>query len=111
MNNFKGGFGGFGGLGGANLSQLMKQAQKMQQNLETAKKEIAETEFTATAGGGMVEVKMSGTRELKSVKLKPEIVNPEDIEMLEDLICASINDALNQINKMEAEKLPQLPGM
>lgn len=108
MNNFRGGFGGFGG---ANLSQLMKQAQRMQADLEMAKREIAETEFKATAGGGMVEVNMSGTRELKSVKLKPEIVNPDDIEMLEDLICASVNDALNQVSKMESEKLPQLPGV
>lgn len=108
MNNFRGGFGGFGG---ANLSQLMKQAQKMQQDLEEAKREIAETEFKATAGGGMVEVLMTGTRTLKSIKLKPEIVSPDDIEMLEDLICASVNDALNQISKMESEKLPQLPGV
>jgi len=108
MNNFRGGFGGFGG---ANLSQLMKQAQKMQQDLEVVKKEIAETEFKATAGGGMVEVKMTGAKILKSVNLKPEIVNPDDIEMLEDLICASINDVLNQISKMESEKLPQMPGV
>ncbi|MDD3397549.1 MAG: YbaB/EbfC family nucleoid-associated protein [Clostridia bacterium] len=108
MNNFRGGFGGFGG---ANLSQLMKQAQKMQQDLEVVKKEIAETEFKATAGGGMVEVKMTGAKILKSVNLKPEIVNPDDIEMLEDLICASVNDVLNQISKMESEKLPQMPGV
>ncbi|MDD2445901.1 MAG: YbaB/EbfC family nucleoid-associated protein [Clostridia bacterium] len=108
MNNFRGGFGGFGG---ANLGNLMKQAQKMQQEIEEAKKVLAEKEFKATVGGGMVEVNMNGTRILKSIKLKPEIVDAEDIEMLEDLICAAINDALNQISKAESEQLPQIPGM
>ena len=109
MNNFRGGFGG--GFGGANIGQLMKQAQKMQQDMEEAKNEICQMEFKATAGGGMVEVVMTGGRTLKSIKLKPEIVDPDDIEMLEDLICASVNDALAQIAKTENEKLPQMPGM
>jgi len=109
MNNFRGGFGG--GFGGANIGQLMKQAQKMQQDMEQAKNEICQTEFKSTAGGGMVEVVMMGNRNLKSIKLKPEIVDPDDIEMLEDLVCASVNDALNQIARMENEKLPQMPGM
>jgi len=107
MNNFKGGFGGFNG----GINQLMKQAQKMKKDIETAKQEIAEKEFKATVGGGMVEVVMMGSRTVKSVKLNPEVINVDDAELLEDLICAAINDVLNQIENMEKEKLPQMPGM
>ena len=109
MANFRGGFGG--GFGGANLSQLMKQAQKMQEDLANAKEELFSTEFKATAGGGMVEVVMMGDKTLKSIKFKPEIVDPDDVEMLEDLTAAAINDAINQISKAESEKIPQIPGM
>lgn len=105
MNGFRGGF------GGANLQQLMKQAQRMQQDIETAKQEIAQTEITGSAGGGMVEVKMMGNRKLNKVSLKPEIVDPDDVEMLEDLICAAFNDAQEKIAKLESEKLPNIPGM
>ncbi|MDD2227134.1 MAG: YbaB/EbfC family nucleoid-associated protein [Clostridia bacterium] len=115
MNNYKGGFGGgFGGFGGG-INQLMKQAQKMQKDIETAKEEIAEKEFKATVGGGMVEVVMMGNRTVKSVKLVPEIINEvinaNDVELLEDLICAAMNDVLTQIENIEKEKLPQMPGM
>ncbi|MBQ9785956.1 MAG: YbaB/EbfC family nucleoid-associated protein [Clostridia bacterium] len=107
MANFRGGFGG--GFGGANLQNLMRQAQKMQEDMQRSKKEIEETDFTASVGGGMVSVVMGGNRKVKSVNLKPEIVDPDDIEMLQDLIVAGVNDALAQIEKMEKEKLPQLP--
>ena len=106
MNGFRGGFGG--GFGGGNLQALMKQAQKMQEDMERAKEEIANTEVSASAGGGMVEVVMTGERVLKSVSLKPEVVDPDDIEMLEDLIVASVNDCLSQITKLEKEKLPNV---
>ena len=105
MNGFKGGF------GGANLQQLMKQAQRMQQDIETAKQEIANTEITGTAGGGMVEVKMMGNRKLNKVSLKPEVVDGDDVEMLEDLICSAFNDAMDKITALEKEKLPNIPGM
>lgn len=105
MSGFKGGF------GGANIQQLMKQAQKMQQDIELAKQEIAQTEVLGSSGGGMVEVTMMGNKTLKKVKLKPEVVDPDDIEMLEDLICAAFNDAKDKIEKMESEKLPNIPGM
>jgi len=108
MNNFRGGFGGFGG---ANLNQLMKQAQKMQADMEAKKNELHATEFKATAGGGMVEVTMMGSRTLKSIKFKPEIVDPDDVEMLEDLVVAAVNDALSQIAKKEAEGMPSMPGL
>ena len=109
MANFRGGFNG--GFGGANIGQLMKQAQKMQEELARAKEELFNTEFTATAGGGMVEVVMMGNKTLKSIKFKPEVVDPDDVEMLEDLTIAAINDAINQIQKAESEKMPQMPGM
>lgn len=103
MNGYRGGFGGFNG---GNLSALMKQAQKMQEEMGKIREEINNTEFTASAGGGMVETTMMGDRTLKSVKLKPEVVDPDDVEMLEDLIVASVNDCLTQISKLEKEKLP-----
>lgn len=105
MNGFRGGF------GGANIQQLMKQAQKMQQDIEQAKKEIAETEVVGTSGGGMVEVIMTGDKTVKKINLKPQIVDPDDVEMLEDLICAAFNDAKQKIEKLEQEKLPNIPGM
>ena len=105
MNGFRGGF------GGANIQQLMKQAQKMQQDIEQAKKEIAETEVVGTSGGGRGEVVMMGNKTVKKINLKPQIVDPDDVEMLEDLICAAFNDAKEKIEKLEQEKLPNIPGM
>lgn len=108
MSNFRGGFGG-GNFGGANLQNLMRQAQKMQDDMQRAKKEIEESEFAASVGGGMVTVVMGGDRRVKAIDIKPQIVDPDDIEMLQDLIVAGVNDALAQITKMESEKMPQLP--
>ena len=88
MNNFRGGFGG--GFSGANLQNLMRQAQKMQEDMQKSKQEIEQTDFTASVGGGMVTVVMGGNRRLKSISLKPEIVDPDDIEMLTDLITAGV---------------------
>ena len=94
----RGGFPG-GGMPG-NMANLMKQAQKMQRQMEEAQKELEEKEITAAAGGGAVEVTVSGKREITKVKLSEEVVDPDDIEMLEDLIMAATNEALR---KMEAE--------
>ncbi len=107
--NFKGGFGG--GFGGQNLQNLMKQAQKMQADMEKAKEEIKQTEVTGVSGGGMVTVIMTGEKKVKAVNLKPEVVDADDVEMLEDLILAAFNHALEQIEKLEKEKLPNMPGM
>ena len=93
--------GGFpGGAMPGNMGNLMKQAQKMQKQMEEKTKEIEEKEWEATAGGGAVTVKVSGKKEVLSVKLSKEVVDPEDIEMLEDLIIAATNEALR---KMEDE--------
>lgn len=88
------------------MQQMMKQAQEMQKQLEKAKEELAETLIEASAGGGMVTVEMSGAYELLNLKVKPEAVDPDDVEMLEDLVIAAINEALNQVTKLRDEKLP-----
>lgn len=104
MNNFRGGFGG-------NLGQLMKQAQKMQADMESAKAELTQTDFKGMAGGSAVEVIISGGRKVKSVKINPQVIDKEDAEMLEDLILSALNDALSQIEQAEKEMLPSMPGM
>ena len=90
----RGGFPG-GGMPG-NMANLMKQAQKMQRQMEEQAKEMETKEFTATAGGGAVEVTMSGTKKLTKVKIDEEVVDPDDVEMLEDLIVAAVNEALRK---------------
>ena len=101
---------GFNGFGGANMQNLLKQAQKLQEQMQRDKEELEATTFYANAGGGMVEVEMNGKRELTSLKIKPEVIDPEDKEMLEDLIMAAINDANRQIEEKLAEIAPQVPG-
>ena len=105
------GYNNFGGFGGANINNLMRQAQKMQEEMARAKKEIEESEFVSSVGGGMVEVKMMGDRTVKSLLIKKEVVDPDDIEMLEDLIVSAVNDALGQIARKEKESMPSVPGM
>ena len=101
--------GGFPGMGG-NMNQLMKQAQKMQKQMEEATKELEEKEVTATAGGGAVEVTVSGKKEVTKVKLAEEVVDPDDIEMLEDLIMAATNEALRQIEEYSAQSMSKITG-
>ena len=93
----RGGFPG-GGMPG-NMNNLMKQAQRMQRQMEEKTKEIEEKEWEASAGGGVVTVKVSGKKEVVSVKLSPEVVDPEDIETLEDLIMAATNEAFRQMEE------------
>lgn len=100
------GFGGFGG--GNNMQALMRQAQKMQEDMKRIREEIDGTEYTSSVGGGMVEVTLYGNKTVKSVRIKPEVVDPEDVEMLEDLIASAIGDALNKIREDEINKLPNL---
>ena len=105
-------YGGFnGGFGGANLQNLMRQAQKMQAQMEDAKRELEAKDFTSSVGGGMVEIVMQGNKEVKSLKIKPEVVDPDDVEMLEDLVISAVNDCLNQIKKAEKDSMPNVPGM
>jgi len=96
----------FGNFGGGNMQEMMKQAQQMQKQMEKAKADLAETAIEATAGGGMVTVEMTGAYELLNIKIKPEAVDRDDVEMLEDLIIAATNEALSQVTKLREEKLP-----
>lgn len=102
--------GGYGGGMPANMNNLMKQAQKMQRQMEEAKKNLDEKEYIAKAGGGVVEVKMSGKKELLSVKLAEEVVDPDDIEMLEDLIVAAVNEAVRAVEDDAAKTMGQFTG-
>lgn len=104
----RGGFPG-GGMPG-NMNNLMKQAQKMQRQMEESQKELEEKEFTAAAGGGVVEVTISGKREVKKVTLKEEVVDPDDIEMLEDLIVAAANEALRKVDEESGAVMSKLTG-
>ena len=85
--------GNFGGFGGANMQNLMRQAQKMQEDMIKAKQELENTEFTASVGGGMVVVNAMGDKTIRSINIKPQVVDADDIETLEDLILVAINDA------------------
>lgn len=104
----RGGFPG-GGMPG-NMSNLMKQAQRMQRQMEESQKELEEKEFTASAGGGAVEVKVNGRREVLQVKLAEEAVDPDDVEMLEDLIMVAVNDALRQVDESTAAAMSRFTG-
>ena len=101
--------GGFPGMGG-NMNQLMKQAQKMQKQMEETTKALEESTYEATAGGGVVKVVVSGKKEVVSVHLEEEVVDPDDIEMLEDLIVAATNEALRKVEDENAAMMQQLTG-
>ena len=103
-------FGGFGG--GANMQQLMRQAQKMQQAMVEAQEKLDDAEYEAAAGGGVVSVKVSGKRELMSITIDPKVVDPDDVEMLQDLIMAAVNEALRKGEETrEATMNRMAPGM
>jgi len=103
-------FNGFGG--GANMQQLMRQAQKLQEQMTKAQEELDEREFTAQAGGGMVTVTVTGKREVKNLEIKPECVDPDDVEMLQDLILAAVNEALRTAEDTRNSEMSKLaPGM
>ena len=103
--------GGFpGGMMPGNMNNLMKQAQKMQRQMEENQKALQEKEFTASAGGGAVEGTISGKKEVTKVKLAEEVVDPEDIEMLEELIMAATNEALRKVEEESAAVMSRLTG-
>ena len=102
--------GGFPGGMLGNMNNIMKQAQKMQKQMEEATKELQEKEVTSSAGGGVVEVTVSGNREVTKVKIDPEAVDPDDVEMLEDLIMAATNEALRQIEEISAQSMSKITG-
>ena len=99
-----------GGGGAQNMNQMIKQAQKMQDEITALQEDIEARDFTATAGGGAVEVTLSGKKIIKSLNLKPEVVDPEDIEMLQDLIMAAVNEAIRAQADDEKEQLGKITG-
>ena len=103
-----GGFPG-GGMPG-NMNNLMKQAQRMQRQMEESQKELETKEFTAKSGGGAVEVTVTGKKEVTKVKLSEEVVDPDDIEMLEDLVMAAANEALRMAEEANAEVMSKMTG-
>ena len=102
--------GGFPGGMPGNMNNLMKQAQRMQRQMEEAQKAMEEMEATATAGGGAVEVTVSGKKEVLKVKLSEEVVDPDDIEMLEDLIVAATNEALRKVEEASQQSMSKITG-
>lgn len=104
----RGGFPG-GGMPG-NMNNLMKQAQRMQRQMEESQKNLEVAEYTAKAGGGAVEVTVTGKKEIKSLTLSPDVVDPDDIEMLQDLIIAAINEAFGQADAASSELMGKLTG-
>ena len=107
----RGGYmGGMGGGMPGNMKNLMKQAQKMQREMEEAQANLSEQEFTATAGGNAVEVTVSCDKTVKGVKIAPEAVDPDDVEMLQDLIVAAVNSAMDQVDEAQKKVMGAASG-
>ena len=101
---------GYGGGGAANLQQLARQAQKLQEEMDKAMAELEEKEYSATSGGDAVKAVVTGKMEVKSIELKPEVVDPEDTEMLSDLVIAAVNEALRAAAADKEERMEKLSG-
>ena len=98
------------GMGGGNMQSMIKQAQKMQEDMAAKQEELEAREYDISAGGGVVNVKINGKKEIQSVKLAPEIVDPDDIETLEDLIVAAVNEAVKKVEAISAEEMQKITG-
>lgn len=102
--------GGFPGMGGANMAQLMKQAQKMQQDMQKTQEDLQNRTFSATSGGGMVTATVTGNKTLSEIKIAPECVDPDDVEMLEDLVVAAVNAAIEEAAKTTEQEMSRITG-
>ena len=109
----RGGFPGMGGFGGMNINQLMKEAKKMQADMEKSQAELSEKEFEASAGGGAVTAVVSGDKKIKSLVIKKDVVDPEDVEMLQDLVITCINEAFRKADSAHAAEFGKynIPGL
>ena len=109
----RGGFPGMGGFGGMNINNLMKEAKKMQADLEKTQSELAEKEFEASAGGGAVTVKVNGQKQILSLNLQKDVVDPDDVEMLQDLIVTCLNQAFKQVDDAQSASMGKynIPGL
>ncbi len=106
-------FGGFPGGGMGNMQNILKQAQKMQKEMQEKQEAVAAKEIETSAGGGAVTIKATGDKVIKEIIIKPEVVDPEDVEMLQDLILTAVNEALNKADAMMQSEMGQfnIPGM
>ena len=110
----RGGFpGGMGGFGGMNIGNLMKEAKKMQEEMQKSQEELSSKEFDSTAGGGAISVKVTGEKVIKEIKIKPDVVDPDDVEMLEDLILTCVNEALRKVDSAQSQEFGKfnIPGL
>nr|WP_122012346.1 YbaB/EbfC family nucleoid-associated protein [Maliibacterium massiliense] len=108
-NNFgRGGMGGMGGMG--NIQQAIRQAQKMQEDMARMQEELQAQEFEASAGGGMVTAKATGDRKIQSIQIKPEAVDPDDVEMLQDLVVAAVNAVMEKIEQTTQSEMNRVTG-
>ena len=110
----RGGFpGGYGGFGGMNLNNLMKEAKKMQADMEKSQEELSVQEFDASTGGGAVKVVVTGDKTIKSLVLDKDAVDPDDVEMLQDLIITCVNEAMRKVDFAQAQALGKynIPGL
>ncbi len=110
----RGGFpGGMGGFGGMNINNLMKEAKKMQADIEKSQAEITAKDFEATAGGGAVKVVVSGAKFIKELTINKEVVDPDDVEMLQDLVTTCVNEALRKVDEEQAAQMGRfnIPGL
>ena len=110
----RGGFpGGMGGFGGMNLNNLMKEAKKMQADMQKTQEELASKEFEASAGGGAINVKVTGEKVIKEIKINKDVVDPDDVEMLEDLILTCVNEALRKVDSAQNQEFGKfnIPGL
>ncbi len=106
------------GSGGMNPNNMMKQVQKMQADMQAAQEALEQKEYTSVVGGGAVEITMTGKKNVTSIKIKPEVVDPDDVEMLEDLVMAAVNDVIEKVEADSNEtmgaitgQMPNIPGL
>ena len=102
--------GGFPGGMPGNMNNLMKQAQKLQRDMEQAQKELESKEFEASVGGGAVVVKVNGKKEVLAINIKEEVVDPDDIEMLQDLVISAVNEALRKVDDAQSSQMSKMTG-
>ncbi len=105
----RGGYGG-GFPGGMNMNNLMKQAQKMQKQMQDMQEELENKEYEVTSGGGAVKVKISGKKEIKSIEISPDVIDPDDAEMLQDLILTAVNEAIRQAEEAASAQMGKITG-
>jgi DNA-binding YbaB/EbfC family protein len=101
---------GFPGMMPGNMNQLLKQAQKMQSDMQKMQEELESKEIEASVGGGAITVKVNGKKELIDIQIKPEVVDPDDIEMLQDLVISAVNEALRSVDDMQSSQMGKLTG-